>query len=72
MLKSDDTTDEMQERQIVVGLLFPADEDAAKAVHPRVRALNDPPSGFVARFLFDGPRLFATGANVSGEAELLH
>ncbi|BCM88995.1 hypothetical protein IAD21_00837 [Abditibacteriota bacterium] len=54
----------MEKRQIVIGLLFPADEDAAKAVHPRVGALYHPTPRFEPGLLLERLGLFATGSDV--------
>lgn len=62
----------MQECDIVLGLLFPADEDAAKAVHPTVRAFDYPAPGAKARFAFDSLGFFAPRADMTREAELGH
>src|SRR5882672_11337153 len=39
---SNDAADEVQEREVVLRLLLPTHQDAAEAVHPRVRPLHDP------------------------------
>lgn len=41
----------MKHSEIVFGLFGPPDEQVAKAVEPRVRALHYPAAGFLARFL---------------------
>ncbi len=46
---SDDGACEVEHGLIVVRLLFPADQEATKAVDPRVAAFNDPSPCFPAR-----------------------
>ena len=55
----DDRTDEVQHRQVVLRLLLPANQDASEAIHPGVRALNDPASRLEARLLLDQLGFFA-------------
>src|SRR5579859_6577934 len=57
----------MQKRQVVLGLLVPADQQSSEAVHPRMRPFHDPPTRFEACFSLDGFGLFPTRANMSGE-----
>jgi hypothetical protein len=56
---------------VVVGLLAPADEQAAEAVEPGVGALDDPAAGAEAGVAFELFLLLAAGADVAGEAELV-
>ena len=42
----------MQEGEVIVGLLFPADEESAKAIYPRVGSFNNPATGAIARLVF--------------------
>ena len=58
----------MEQGEVVVGLLLPADEQAAEAVHPGVRALDHPAPGPIARDLPFGGLLFAARADVGGVA----
>ena len=67
----DEATNQMKEPQVVLGLLGPAHEDAAEAVHPTVRAFHDPASGLEARLLLEGLRLFSPRTDMRGEVELL-
>ena len=43
---------QMDERQIILGFLFPAHQQATRAVGPRVDALDDPAAGLLARRVF--------------------
>jgi len=60
----------VKKRQIIVHLFVPANQDAPKAIHPTMRALYDPPSGFEARPAFEGLRFFPAGADVGRKAKL--
>jgi hypothetical protein len=60
----------VEHRQVGVGALLPADEDAAEAVEPGVGALDDPAAGAKAGLALDGLRLLAARADVGGEGEL--
>jgi hypothetical protein len=60
----------VKHREVGVGALFPADEDAAEAVEPGLRALDDPAPRPEPGLALERLRLFAAGADVSGEAEL--
>ena len=53
----------MEEGQIVVGLFLPPNEDAAKAVHPRVGALDEPAPRFETRLLLESLGLFPSWAS---------
>ena len=44
-LEGDQAGGELEEREVVVVFLAPADEDAAVSVQPGVGCLDDPPSG---------------------------
>ena len=61
----------MEHGEVGVGAFLPADEDAAEAVEPGVGALDDPAASAEAGLAFDGLRLFAAPADVSGEAKLV-
>jgi hypothetical protein len=65
-------TGKMEHRQVVLGLLLPTDQEPAKAVHPGVRALDDPAAGTIPRDLAFGLLLLATGTDVGAPAEGLH
>jgi hypothetical protein len=56
----------VDEPQVVSGLLFPADKQPTKAMHPTVKTLNDPPTGVITGQLGDGVDFFDTGADVGG------
>lgn len=60
----------MQHREVVLGALLPAHEQAPEAVEPGVGALDHPTPGAVAGLVPDGVGLLAAGAKVQGEAEL--
>jgi hypothetical protein len=60
----------VEHREVGVGALLPADEDAAEAVEPGVAALDDPAASAEAGFALDGLRLLTARADVRREAEL--
>src|SRR5258708_32079670 len=62
----------MQQRQVVLRFLVPANQETAKTVHPRMRPFHHPAPRFAARFVPDRFRLFPTRAYMGGEAKLLH
>src|SRR6266699_2179342 len=61
----------MQKRQVVLWLLVPADQQTAKAVHPRMCPFHHPPTRLETRFPLDRLRLFPARAHMSRKAELL-
>ncbi len=70
MSPSDGGEREVEQGEVVGGLLVPADQDASEAVEPRVRAFHHPaPRPGPGAAL--GPGLLAARAQVQGEAELL-
>src|ERR671932_1731209 len=70
MSPRDDGEGEVEQREVVRGLLGPADQDRAGAVQPGVRALHHPAPRLGPGMTL-GPDLLATRAQVQGEAELL-
>ncbi len=60
----------MKKRQVVVHLLIPANQDAAKAIHPTMGPFYHPSSGFESRLAFERPRFFPPRPDMRGEAEL--
>src|SRR5579871_1364880 len=60
----------MQQRQIVFGLLAPADENAAEAVHPTVRPLHDPTPRLIPCLPLERLSLLPPCLDVGREAEL--
>src|SRR5712692_3838133 len=60
----------MKHREVGVGPLLPADEDAAEAMQPGMRPLDDPAPCPEAHLALDRLRLLAAGADVGGEAKL--
>lgn len=58
----------MEHGEIVFRLFGPAGEQVAEAIEPRMRALDDPAPGFLARFF--GLHFFAAGPNVGCVAQL--
>ena len=60
----------MEHREVGVGALLPADEDAAEAIEPGVGALDDPAAGSEAGLTLERLRLFAAAADVGSEGEL--
>src|SRR6516162_8743580 len=61
----------MQQSNIILGLLAPADQDATETVHPTVRPLHHPTSCLVACLAFHFLRFPLLGWDVGREAELL-
>jgi len=61
----------VEHREVGVGALFPAGEDASEAVEPGVGAFDDPAAGAEASLAFDRLRFLAAAADVGGERELL-
>lgn len=59
----------MQHGEIGVGTFLPANQDATKAIEPGVRTFYYPPARFEAGASPDRGCLFATSADVGGEAE---
>src|SRR3954470_19070090 len=68
MPPGDDGAGEVEEREVVGGLLGPTDQDAAEAVEPGVCSLDYPAARFGAGMTF-GMGFLATGAQMQGEAE---
>jgi hypothetical protein len=66
----DEGAGKVDKPQVVGGLLFPADKQPTKAMHPTVKALDDPAAGAVARQLGDSVGFFATGADVGGKPKV--
>lgn len=60
----------MQKGEIGCGELFPSNQDATEAVHPTVRAFNNPASRTETCLSFNTPRLLATRVQMEGKAEL--
>ena len=54
----------MEHREVGVGALLPADEDAAEAVEPGVGALDDPAAGAEAGLALERLCLLAAGADM--------
>src|SRR3712207_2136501 len=69
MSPGDDGEREVEQREVVAGLLGPADQDGAEPMEPRVRALHHPASGLGPGVAL-GPDLLTARAQVQGEAEL--
>ena len=61
----------MKKGDVVLGVLVPAHQDVPETVQPTVRAFHHPAPGFETSLLFDGLCLYASAADVGGEAELL-
>src|SRR6266571_491147 len=58
------STCQFEHRQVVLDLLFPPDQQAPKAVDPRMRPFHDPAAGTVARNLSFGGGFFAARPNM--------
>ena len=61
----------MKQGQIIFWLFVPPNEQAAKAVHPRMTAFRHPTPRFEARFSLDGLSFFPARANMGRKAELM-
>ena len=48
-LERDHSAGELEEREVVLGFLRPADQEGAVAVEPGVAGLDDPPAGLPSR-----------------------
>lgn len=66
----DQAAGEVEHGEVGVGSFFPAGEDAAEAIQPRVGALDDPAAGAEAGLVLDRFGFFAAAADMGGEAEL--
>jgi hypothetical protein len=60
----------MQKSQVVAGFFVPADQYPSEAIHPTLRALHAPPSGFATGFLLACLGLFPPCPDVGGDATL--
>ena len=67
-LEGDQAAGELEEGEVVLVLLGPADEDPAVAVQPRVAGLDDPAAGPPVGVALLEVDLLAAGTNVCGEA----
>lgn len=70
MTPSDDTTCELEHGEVVRGLLGPTGQNAAEAVEPGVRPLDNPASRLFPGLTF-GLHFLTAAAQVQGEGELL-
>jgi hypothetical protein len=61
----------MEEGEVVLRVLVPANEPATKAMHPRRRALHHPAPRGAPRLRFAGLRCLSARADLGGTAELL-
>src|SRR3954447_18540878 len=66
MPPGDDGAGEVEEREVIGGLLGPTDQDAAEAVEPGVCSLDHPAARFGAGMAF-GMGFLATGAQMQGD-----
>jgi hypothetical protein len=62
----------MKQSQIIRRLLLPPRQNAAETVHPTVRPLHNPTSGFEPSLSLDGLGFFATSLDVGGVAKVLY
>ena len=62
----------MKQRQIIFRFLFPARQNATKAVHPTMRPLYHPATSLESRLMFNGSCFFATRTNMSRIAKLFY
>jgi hypothetical protein len=72
LLEGDQAAGELEEGEVVLGLLGPADEDGAVAVQPGVTGFGDPPPGLPVGVETGGPDLSLgislAAARVAGQA----
>jgi len=61
----------MEEGEIVLHFLVPANQDPPKAIHPTMRTFHDPSSGSAPRLVFERPRFFTACPNVGRKTKLL-
>src|ERR1035437_7753427 len=61
----------MKQTHIVLDLLLPPRQDAAEAVHPTVRPLNDPAASLETGLVLYGLRFFAASPDMGRIPELL-
>src|SRR6266849_4425880 len=61
----------MEKRQVILRLLVPADQQAAKAIHPGMRPFDHPPARPESRFRFERLGFLPARPNVGGKAEFL-
>ena len=61
----------MEHREVGVGAFLPAGEDAAEAIEPGVRSLDDPAASAEAGLPLDRLGFLAASADVGGERKLL-
>jgi hypothetical protein len=59
----------MEHDDVSVGTFLPADEDPAEAIHPTVRAFDDPARSAESGATLDGLRLFSASFDVRSEFE---
>ncbi len=62
----------MKQRQIIFRLLFPTRQYAAKAVHPAMRPLYNPPASLESSLMLNRLCLFTSRTNMSGIAKRSH
>jgi hypothetical protein len=65
-LERDQSAGELEEREVVLGFLRPADQECAVAVEPGVACLDDPAAGSPARVGAFELELFTAPAKVDG------
>jgi hypothetical protein len=68
LLERDQAAGELQEREVVLGFLRPADQESAVAVEPGVAGLDDPTPGASSRDRSFALELVAAPTDVRGEA----
>ena len=61
----------MKKGDVILRVFVPTDQDAPKTVQPSASAFHHPAARLESGLFLDGLRLFATTADVGGEAELL-
>src|SRR5215831_5540587 len=60
----------MQKTQVIPHFLVPADQHAPEAVHPTMRAFDDPPAGFEPGLLLERLSLLPPRTDMGGEPKL--
>ena len=68
LLEGDQTAGELEQGEVVLVLLGPADQQCSVAIEPRVAGLDDPAPGPPARVANLRGKLLAAGADVRLEA----
>ncbi len=60
----------MKQGQIIFRLLFPANQNPAKSIHPAMRSFHHPPPGLESSFMLDSLSFLAASPDMSRVTEL--